>query len=117
MIRVAIQENAVLGDEELQRALRSISPRWGDFCIRSAGEVWGLPLIHQKTKALIAIAVDIVIGNVGPSSPFEVHVDMALKQGATLEEIEELFLFMSVYAGFNKVASVLGVLEKLKARR
>lgn len=112
---VSLRENAVLGDEELQRSLRSIYPRWGDFCIRSAGEVWGLPLINQKTKALIATAVDVVSSNVDAGSPFEAHVDMALKQGATVEEIEELLLFMSVYAGFNKVASALGILEKLRA--
>ena len=117
MTAVSIQENAVLGDEELQTSLRSISPRWGDFCIRAAGEVWGLPLIDQKTKALITIAIDIVSSNVDAGSPFGVHAGMALKQGATLEEIEELLLFMSVYAGFNKVASAVGILEKLRASR
>lgn len=117
MSAVPIEQNAVLGDEDLQASLKAISPRWGDFCIRSAGEVWGLPLISQKTKALIAIAVDIVSSNVDAGSPFGAHVDMALKQGVTREELEELFLFMSVYAGFNKVASALGILEKLRGSR
>jgi len=117
MSRGSIQENAVLGDPELQSSLRAVSPRWGDFCIRAAGEVWGLPLIDQKTKALITIAIDIASSNVDAGSPFGVHVDMALKQGVTLEQLEELLLFMSVYAGFNKVASALGILEKLRASR
>src|SRR5205823_5032556 len=95
--------NAVLDDPSLQAALRTIHPAWGDFCIRVAGEAWGLPLIDQRTKALITIAVDVVNGNQsGPGSPFEAHMDMALKQGVTLPELEELMLFMSVYAGFNK---------------
>jgi 4-carboxymuconolactone decarboxylase len=38
---------------------------------------------------------------------------MALKQGATREEIEELLLFMCVYAGFNKVAGCFGALNEL----
>lgn len=107
-------ENAVLDDKELQEGLKSINPKFGDFCTRVAGEAWGLPLIDQKTKALITIAVDVVIQDqVGPGSPFAAHVNMAMKQGATREEIEELLLFMCVYAGFNKGAGCFGVLNEI----
>lgn len=106
--------NAVLDDIDLQDALKSINPKFGDFCTRVAGEVWGLPLIDQKTKALITIAVDVVIQDqVGPGSPFAAHVNMATKQGAGREEIEEVLLFMCVYAGFNKVAGCFGVLNEI----
>src|SRR3982750_838493 len=99
-------KNAVLDDTGLQQALSGINPKFGDFCTRVAGEAWGLPLIDQKTKALITIAVDVVNQDqVGPGSPFGAHVNMAMKQGATREEIEELLLLMCVYAGFNKAAS------------
>ena len=105
-------KNGVLDDQELQEGLKSINPKFGDFVIRVAGEAWGLPLIDQKTKALIAIAVDVVVQDqVGPGSPFAAHVNMAMKQGATRDEIEELLLFMCVYAGFNKVAGCFGVLN------
>ena len=114
MSKIPIEENAVLGDDDLQAALKSVSPRWGDLCVRATGEVWGLPLINQKTKAFIAIAIDVVTCNVGATSPFEVHVRMALKQGATLDELEELLLFLSIYAGFNKVASALGIVKRME---
>ena len=71
-------------------------------------------MIDQKTKALITIAVD-VVNQERASGPMVVHVDMAKKQGATRAEIEELLLFMCVYAGFNKAADDLevdAVLEK-----
>lgn len=107
-------ENAVLDDPDLQAALISVNPKFGDFVIRVAGEAWGLPLIDQKTKALITIAVDVVNqSQYGPGSPFGAHVDMAMKQGATREEIEELLLFMCVYAGFNKVAGCFGALKEI----
>ncbi|WP_341529584.1 AtaL-like protein [Nostoc sp. UHCC 0302] len=107
-------KNAVLDDLKLQAGLKSINPKFGDFVTRVAGEAWGLPLIDQKTKALIAIAVDVVNQNhKGPGSPFAAHVDMALKQGATYEEITEILLFMCVYAGFNKVAGCFGVLNQI----
>jgi 4-carboxymuconolactone decarboxylase len=108
-------KNAVLDDKELQAGLSNINPRFGEFVTRVAGEVWGLPLIDQKTKALITIAIDVVNQDqVGPGSPFGAHVNMALKQGATYEEIEELLLFTCVYAGFNKAAGCFGVLKEMR---
>lgn len=116
MATVSLSENAVLADEKLQEALKGINPKFGDFCTRVCGEAFGLPLIDQKTKTFITIAVDVVNGNeTGPGSPFEAHVSMALKQGATFEEIEELLLFMCAYAGFNKAASAFGRLGEIKA--
>jgi 4-carboxymuconolactone decarboxylase len=105
-------ENAVLDDKELQESLKSINPNFGDFVTRVAGEAWGLPLIDQKTKALITIAVDVANqDHTGSGSPFAAHVQMALKQGVTRAEIEELLLFMCVYAGFNKGAGCFGTLK------
>ncbi len=109
-------KNAVLDDYELQEALKELNPKFGDFVTRVAGEAWGLPLIDQKTKALITIAVDVVNqDHVGAGNPFGAHIDMALKQGATREEIEELLLFLCVYAGFNKVAGCFGAMKEFFA--
>ncbi|MBF0564281.1 MAG: carboxymuconolactone decarboxylase family protein [Nitrospirae bacterium] len=117
MAKVSLKENAVLGDEDLQAALKSINPKWGEMCIKAAGEVWGMPLISQKTKALITIAVDVVNNNeTGTGTPFEAHVDMALKQGATRAELDELLLFMTVYAGYNKVAGAFGALDRIEEK-
>ena len=112
MAEVTMKNNAVLADKELQEGLKSIHPKWADFCIRVAGEAWGLPLIDQKTKTFLTIAVDVVNGDQsGPGTAFGAHVSMAIKQGATYEEIEEVLLFMSAYAGFNKTAPAFGALK------
>lgn len=109
-----IYENAVLDDQQLQEGLKGINPKFGEFVTRVAGEAWGLPLIDQKTKALITIAIDVVNQeHTGAGNPFAAHVNMALKQGATREEIEELLLFMCVYAGFNKAAGCFGTLNEI----
>ncbi|MGD1804858.1 carboxymuconolactone decarboxylase family protein [Dapis sp. BLCC M126] len=108
-------KNAVLDDKALQEGLNSINPKFGDFCTRVAGEAWGLPIIDQKTKALITVAIDVVNqDHVGPGNPFGAHVKMAMSQGATFEEIEELLVFTCVYAGFNKAAGCFGALGELK---
>lgn len=107
-------QNAVLDDKKLQEALKRINPKFGDFCTRVAGEAWGLPLLDQKTKALITIALDVANQDqVGTGSPFAAHVNMAMQQGATRAEIEELLLFMCVYAGFNKAAGCFGTLNDI----
>ena len=112
-----IKQNAVLGDQELQDALRGVNPKFGDFCIRAAGEVWGKPLIDQRTKTMIALALDISHQSFsGPGVPFEAHVTMALKQGVSFEEIEELLLMTCVYCGFNKSAGAFGRLNELKEK-
>lgn len=109
-----LKKNAVRDDKQLQADLKAINPKFGDFVIRVAGEAWDLPLIDQKTKALITIAVDVVNqDHAGPGNPFGAHVHMAMQQGATREEIEELLLFMCVYAGFNKAAGCFGALKEL----
>lgn len=111
-------ENAVLDDQALIDGLKSINPVWGDMTVRVAGEVWGMPFIDQKTKALISIAIDQMALNVtGEGNPFGAHVDMALKQGATYEELEELIVFASVYTGFNKGATTMGALNKVRHER
>ena len=96
-------ENAVLDDPVLLAALRDVHPVYGDLLIRVAGEVWGQPLIDQRTKVLISIAVDVVNQGLLPGFAYEPHIRMALKQGVTFAELEELLLFLSVYAGFPKV--------------
>jgi 4-carboxymuconolactone decarboxylase len=107
-------QNAVLEDEELRGGFSSINPKYADLVTRVAGEVWGLPLIDQKTKALIAIAVDVVNqANKGTGDPFGAHVKMAIKQGATRAELEELLLFMCAYAGFNKAVVCFGMLNEI----
>jgi 4-carboxymuconolactone decarboxylase len=114
MTTVKAYRNAVLDDINLQEGLKKLDPKFGEFCTRVAGEVWGLPLIDQKTKALITIAVDVVNqSQTGSGNPFSAHVKMAMQQGATIEEIEELLLFMCVYAGFNKVSSCFAVLNEI----
>jgi 4-carboxymuconolactone decarboxylase len=107
-------ENAVLDDLDLQAGLSSINPKFGDFCTRAAGEVWGLPLISQKLKALITIAIDVVNQDqVGPGNPYGAHVNMALMQGSNRDEIEEVLLFTCIYAGFNKAAGAFGALNEV----
>lgn len=93
-------DNAVLGDSELRAGLTALNADFGDLCVRVSGEVYAKPLLPQKTKVLIALVVDVVEQIHG--KPFENHLAMAVKQGVTQAEMEELLLFLTIYTGFNK---------------
>ena len=108
--------NAVSDDADLKSGLLSLDENFGELCIRVCGEVWGKPLISQKTKCLLTIALDVANQSIGPGTPYEVHISMALKQGATVEEIEELLLFTCAYCGFNKAAGAFAKLNEIKAK-
>ena len=110
-----LKDNAVLADQDLINGLCGINPVFGDFVTRAAGEVWGKPLIDQKTKAFLAITLDVSHQSFsGPGVPFKAHILMALKQGATFAELEELLTWACVYCGFNKAAGAFGRLNELK---
>ncbi len=111
MDAISIRENAVLGDGPLQAKLHAIDAEFGEFCVRVSGEIFGKPLLDQRTKALIAIAVDVAEQLRGV--PFENHVAMAVKQGVTREELKELLLLMTIYAGFNKAGGFYGELDRV----
>ena len=112
-----IHENAVTGDDDLVNALSNVNPAFGDFCVRVAAEAWGKPLIDQKTKALLAVALDVDNQSFhGAGVPFEAHVVMALKQGTSFAELEELLLWTCVYCGFNKAAGAFGRLNELREK-
>lgn len=106
-----IVENGVLGDPELMAGLMKLNPDFGELCINASGVAWGKPLIDQKTKALIAIAIDVVEQITG--KPFENHIHIARKQGVTRHDLEELLLFMTVYAGFNKAGVFYSELSRI----
>ena len=64
---------------------------------------------------MLAIALDISHQSfTGPGVPFSAHVLMALRQGTTFAELEELMTWACVYCGFNKAAGAFGRLNELK---
>jgi 4-carboxymuconolactone decarboxylase len=75
------------------------------------GDTWSRPGLDRKTRSLITLAA--LTAMVRPNQ-LRVHVRGALANGATAEEIREVLLHTTVYAGvpagveaFNAAADVL----------
>lgn len=61
------------------------------------GEIWSRPNLDLRTRSLVSIGVLAAQGRV---SALELNVQMALVNGASKEEIVEVFFQVAAYAGF-----------------
>ncbi|WP_413773416.1 carboxymuconolactone decarboxylase family protein [Thalassoporum mexicanum] len=100
----------------IKEDLAKLDSEFGSLFYRLAVQVWGLPIISVKDKALIAIAIDIAHQDkaAGEVDPFIAHVKIASQNGATRAEIKEVITFTCVYAGFNKGVSFFAKLQSLQ---
>src|SRR5262249_37564793 len=60
------------------------------------GDVWSRPALPLKTKSLAAIAMTAAIGR---ANELRVHVNGALANGCTAEEIRDILLLVALYCG------------------
>lgn len=91
---------AVLGDAHVDRALAAatdFTAPFQDFITRCAwGSVWTREQLDRRTRSAITLAV---LTALGCEHELAMHVRGALRNGLTREEIGEVLLHTSVYAG------------------
>jgi 4-carboxymuconolactone decarboxylase len=82
------------------------------------GDVWTRPGLDRKTRSLITLAA---LTALTKPNQLKVHVRGALANGASADEIREVLLHTSVYAGipcgveaFNAAAEVLAAVQSVK---
>ena len=61
------------------------------------GEVWSRPGLDRKSRSLCTVAALTALGR---ERQLKAHIALALRNGATQEEVVEVMLHMAVYAGF-----------------
>jgi 4-carboxymuconolactone decarboxylase len=79
------------------------------------GDAWGRPGLDRKTRSLLTLAI---LTALSKPNQLKIHVRGALTNGATKEEIREVLLHTSIYAGipagveaFTAAAEVLNAAE------
>jgi 4-carboxymuconolactone decarboxylase len=97
--------------EETRRRWQQLSPDFERYVLEFlSGEIWsrgGLPL---KIKSLCTISALAALGRV---QGLELNIRMALKNGATREEIIETLLQIAPYAGFPAAWEGLQIAERV----
>ncbi len=90
----------VLGDEHVDRAVERTTEFTADFQSMVQrwpwGEIWTRPGLDRRTRSCITLAALMALGHY---EELAMHVRAALRNGVTSEEIKEVLLHVSVYAG------------------
>jgi len=90
----------VLGDAHVDRAVAAATPftePFQDFITRYAwGDIWSRPGLSRAERSLVTLAV---LAAMQHETELAMHVKAALRNGLTPDQIREVLLHVSVYAG------------------
>lgn len=102
--------------ENVIESLKDISPDLGKFTIEYPfGDIYSREILDNKTKEIAVVAALTAMGNAKPQ--LKVHINAALNVGVTPEEISEIMLLMSVYAGFPSALNGTFTLKEVLSER
>ena len=106
----------VLGDEHVDRAIAGTTPftePFQEFITRTAwGDVWARPGLDRRTRSCITLAVLTALRAEGEIA---MHVRAAIRNGVTPDEIAEVRLHTSVYAGVPAANAAFAIAQQVLA--
>ena len=107
---------AVLGEPHVQRSLKNLNAFNGDFqnfISRYAwGEVWSRDGLPRHTRSLVTIAMLVALGH---EAELKMHIRASFNNGVSKEELKELFLHCSLYAGLPAANAAIHLAEEVFA--
>jgi 4-carboxymuconolactone decarboxylase len=99
--RAIARRDNVLGPRPGSASAGPVHPivaAWEDYLTEDAwGGVWARPGISLKLRSLITV---VILAVMGKSDEMEGHLVGALRNGWTPEELREVFIHVSRYAGY-----------------
>ena len=110
----------MMGEEAAGRLLASAeSGTFGSAVARYAideafGEIWTRPGLDRKERSLVSMAVMVALRQ---PNEFAIHMNIALNNGLTLNEIEEALIQTLPYVGYPAVATALAAAGKVIQER
>jgi 4-carboxymuconolactone decarboxylase len=106
----------VLGDAHVDRAVARTTDFTRDFqehITRLAwGTVWTRPGLDRRTRSAITLTALTALGREGE---LEMHVRAALRNGLTPDEISEILIHTSVYAGVPAANAAFAIAQRVIA--
>jgi 4-carboxymuconolactone decarboxylase len=104
----------VLGDEHVDRALASASPfsaPWQDHLSAHVWDaVWARPGLDRRTRSLLTLAL---LTAQRAETELALHVEAAIRNGVTADEIRETLMHTAVYAGVPAANSAFAVAQRV----
>ncbi|MGW9174547.1 bifunctional 3-oxoadipate enol-lactonase/4-carboxymuconolactone decarboxylase PcaDC [Streptomyces decoyicus] len=107
---------AVLGDAHVDRSVArtsALTEVFQDFITRYAwGEIWTRPGLSRRTRSCITLTA-LVAG--GHHDELAMHLEAALRNGLTPQEIQEVLLQSAVYCGVPAANSAFALADRVIA--
>ena len=104
------------GGEKAVKDLKEIVPEIERYIVEYPfGDIYSRPGLDLKIRELAAIAALTAMGNAKPQ--LKLHLHAALNNGATRQEVVEVILQMTVYAGFPVALNALYTAREIFANR
>ena len=108
----------VLGDAYVDAAVEKTTPFTEDFqgfITRYAwGEVWARPGLDRKTRSVVTLTALMARGH---HEELDTHVEGALRNGLTEDEIKEVLLHGAIYCGVPAANSAFAVARQVLENR
>jgi 4-carboxymuconolactone decarboxylase len=108
----------VLGDEHVDQAAAttdSFSEPFQEYITRAAwGDVWARPGLNRRSRSMITLAA---LTAMRAEGEIAMHVRAALRNGLTPDEIAEVLLHVSVYAGVPAGNAAFAIAQRTLAER
>jgi 3-oxoadipate enol-lactonase/4-carboxymuconolactone decarboxylase len=105
---------AVLGDEHVDRAVKSTTPFTEDFqdlITRYAwGEIWTRSGLDRRMRSAITMTALVARGHY---EELALHVRAALRNGLTADEIAEVLLHSAIYCGVPAANAAFRVAQRV----
>jgi len=96
--------------EKVINSLQDISPDLGRFIIEySFGDIYTRDGLDLKSKEIAVVAALTAMGTASPQ--LKLHLNGALNVGCTINEVKEVILQMSAYAGFPSCINAMNALK------
>ncbi|WP_299128877.1 carboxymuconolactone decarboxylase family protein [uncultured Vibrio sp.] len=97
-------------------SLQDICPDLAKYTIEYPfGDIYSRPGLDLKSREIATVAALTALGNCAPQ--LKVHLNAALNIGCSEEEIKEVILQMSVYAGFPSALNGMFAFKEVLAER
>jgi 4-carboxymuconolactone decarboxylase len=104
--------------EEVIRGFDDLAPDIGRMLVDHCyGDVFSRSMLDLKTRELSACAALAARGTKASETPLRVHVNAALNVGASFDEVVEVLLNMTPYAGFPAVHAAMRIAGEEFAKR
>ena len=102
--------------QQVIESLQDICPDLAKYTIEYPfGDIYSRPGLDLKSREIATVAALTALGNCAPQ--LKVHLNAALNVGCSEEEIKEVILQMSVYAGFPSALNGMFGFKEVLAER